>query len=240
MKLPARKPGGLYTALALFMMLGMPLCSAAAKSLPIPLSGNLQPVIERFLIDQTAGLPGKVSISINTPTSGALPACDAAEPFLPNGARLWGRVSVGIRCNAERPWTRYVQAYIAVVANYYVATRQINAGDTLAATDFTLREGDLSKLPHNVITNPSQLEGVVAINRIASGAPLRTEQLRGTIAIRSGQNVKVLTQGTGFVASTEGRAMSNAAVGATVQVKTSGGRLVSGIARENGTVELPN
>ena len=241
MKMPARKPGRVCAALALFMMLSVPAMGVyAAKSLPTPLSGNLQPVIERFLLSQTAGLPGKVSITINTPMSGALPACDAAEPFLPNGARLWGRVSVGIRCNAERPWTRYVPAYIAVTANYYVTTRQINAGETLATTDFALREGDLTALPHNVITNSSQLNGVIAVNRIASGAPLRGEQLRGTVAIHSGQNVKVMTQGAGFVASTEGRAMTNAAVGATVQVKTQGGRLVTGIAHEDGTIELPN
>lgn len=237
MKMPARNLGRRCATLALLMALSAPALQAGAAA---PLSGSLQPVIERFLLSQTAGLPGKVSITISTPTSGALPACDAAEPFLPNGARLWGRVSVGIRCNAERPWTRYVPAYIAVVANYYVATRQINAGETLTAADFTLREGDLTALPHNVITNSSQLTGVIAINRIGSGAPLRAEQLRGTVAIHSGQNVKVVTQGTGFVASTEGKAMTNAAVGATVQVKTQGGRLVSGIAREDGTVELPN
>jgi len=241
MKIPARKLGPVCAAMLLFMMLSMPAIRAyAAKSLPTPLAGNLQPVIERFLVNQTAGLPGKVSITINTPMSGALPACDAAEPFLPNGTRLWGRVSVGVRCNAERPWTRYVPAYIAVAANYYVTTRQINAGETLTTTDFALCEGDLTALPHNVITNSSQLNGVIAINRIASGAPLRAEQLRGTISIHSGQNVKVVTQGTGFVASTEGRAMTSAAVGATVQVKTQSGRMVSGIAREDGTVELQN
>lgn len=241
MKIPARKLGPVCTAMVLVIMLSVPVMDAyAARSLPTPLSGNLQPVIERFLLNQTAGLPGKVSITINTPMSGALPECDAAEPFLPNGARLWGRISVGIRCNAERPWTRYVPAYIGVTANYYVTTRQINAGETLTATDFALREGDLTALPHSVITNPSQLNGVIAINRIASGAPVRMEQLRGTISIHSGQNVKVITQGTGFVASTEGRAMTNATVGTTVQVKTQSGRMVSGIAREDGTVELQN
>ncbi len=212
----------------------------AAKPLPMPLAGNLRPLIEGFLLDQTAGLPGKVTITIDTPMSGALPACDAAEPFLPNGARLWGRVSVGVRCNAEQSWTRYVPAYVAVVANYYVATRPISAGETLATTDFTLREGDLTALPRNVITNASQLGGAIAVNRIASGAPLRLELLRGAIVVHSGQNVKVITQGAGFVASTEGRAMANAAVGASVQVKTQNGRLVSGIARQDGAVELSN
>lgn len=237
MKMPAPRLWRRCAALALLMALNALTLPANAAT---PLSGQLRPVIERFLLSQTAGLPGKVGITIDTPMSGALPACDTAEPFLPNGARLWGRASVGIRCNAGQPWTRYVPVRIAVVANYYVATRTINAGEALATADFALREGDLTTLPRSVITNASQLDGVVAVNRIASGAPLRLELLRGAIAVHSGQNVRVVTQGTGFVASTEGRAMTNAAVGAVVQVKTQNGQMVTGIVREDGSVEISN
>ena len=43
------------------------------------------------------------------------------------------------------------------MANYYVATRPINAGETLGPTDFAAREGDLTTLPRSVITNPANL-----------------------------------------------------------------------------------
>ncbi|MFJ2990556.1 flagellar basal body P-ring formation chaperone FlgA [Collimonas sp. NPDC087041] len=216
----------------------------AAIARPAELSGNAKPVIEQFLMNQANGLPGKVSIRVDTPMSGALPACDNLEPFLPNGARLWGRVSVGVRCNGDGSgtpsWTRYVPAYVAVVANYYVASRQINAGETLSAGDFEVRQGDLSTLPRGVITNPQQASGMVSANRIALGAPLRQELLRNVTVIQQGQNVKVLAQGAGFVVSTDGRAMTNAAAGATIQVKTQAGQMVSGIARLDGSVDLPN
>jgi flagella basal body P-ring formation protein FlgA len=59
----------------------------------------------------------------------ALPACEASpEVFLPPGATPWGRVSVGVRCQAERPWMRYVQAHVAVEGSYFVAARAIDAG----------------------------------------------------------------------------------------------------------------
>jgi flagella basal body P-ring formation protein FlgA len=212
----------------------------SATSHPAPLSGSARPVIERFLLSQTAGLPGKVGISIDTPMSGALPPCEALEPFLPSGARLWGRVSVGVRCNGNQPWTRYVPAYIAVVGTYYVATSQINAGQALTPADAAVREGDLTRLPSSVIVDPAQLNGVIASNRIASGAPLRRELLRAVAVVQQGQTVKVVTQGTGFVISTEGKAMTNAAVGAIVQVKMQGGQLLSGIVRPDGMVERPN
>ncbi|AEK60770.1 flagellar basal body P-ring formation chaperone FlgA [Collimonas fungivorans] len=218
--------------------------SQAASARATELSGGAKPVIEQFLLAQAGGLPGKVSIRIDTPMSGALPACDALEPFLPSGARVWGRVSVGLRCNdngSARPaWTRYVPAYVAVVANYYVAGRPISAGDTLGAADIQPRQGDLSALPRGVVTNPQQAAGMVASNRIALGAPLRLELLRGATVIQQGQSVKVQSQGSGFVVSTEGRAMTNATAGAAIQVKTQAGQMLSGIARADGSVELPN
>lgn len=218
--------------------------SQAASARTAELGGSARPVIEQFLQAQASGLPGKVSIRIETPMSGALPACDALEAFLPAGARVWGRVSVGLRCNGNgsttQAWTRYVPAYVAVVANYYVASRPIDAGDTLGPADIQLRQGDLSALPRGVVTNPRQAAGMVASNRIALGAPLRLELLRGATVIQQGQSVKVQSQGSGFVVSTEGRAMTNAAAGVAIQVKTQAGQMLSGIARADGSVELPN
>jgi len=228
-------------ALALLMVLAtlaaLTTPARSATPQPAPLSGSALAVIERFLSGQTAGLPGKVVISIDTPMAGALPPCEALEPFLPSGARLGGRLSVGVRCNAKQPWTRYVTAYIAVVGTYYVAVRPINAGQALMLADTAVREGDLTTLPGSVIVDPAQLNGVLASTRIASGTPLRRELLRSPTLVQQGQTVKVLMQGAGFVVSTEGKAMTHAAVGAMVQVKMQGGQLLSGVVRPDGMVE---
>lgn len=223
------------------MMLAMTAFTPAfAGAAPAPLSGYAQPLIEQFFLRQTAGLPGKVTISIETPRSGALPPCEVAEPFLPAGARSWGRVSVGLRCISGQPWTRYVPAYISVVSSYYVSTRQIDAGQTLASTDFAAQEGDLTTLPASIIVDPAQLKGVMALNRIASGTPIRRESVRGVSILQQGQNVKVITRGAGFIVSTEGKAMTGAAIGALVQVKIQGGQLTSGIVGPDGVVERAN
>lgn len=233
-----------HRSLLRLAVLTMPLVlvnmAALSKPLPAPLSGSARATIERFLVGQLAGLPGKVTISIDTPQSGTLPPCEVLEPFLPSGARLWGRTSVGVRCNASRPWTRYVPAYIAVAGHYYVAARPIDFGQALTPADVAVREGDLTTLPGGVIVDPAQLEGMTASNRIASGAPIRRELLRGVALVQQGQTVKVITRGAGFVVSTEGKAMTNAAVGAIVQVKMQGGHMLSGIVLPNGIVERSN
>lgn len=209
----------------------------AATPQPAPLAGEARPVIEQFLQNQAAGLPGKVVITIDTPMSGALPTCDTLEPFLPGGARLWGRVSVGVKCNTGQPWTRYVPAYVAVHGSYYVAARPISAGQLLTLADAAVRQGDLTALPRGVVVDAAQFDGVTALNSIASGAPLRRESLRAAVAVQQGQNIRMRTRGPGFVVSTEGKAMSSAAVGAMIRVKTPGGQLLSGTVLADGSVE---
>lgn len=241
MKIPMRRLRPGQAVMALAVMLATAAFAPPARSAPpAPLAGDARPVIEQFLRARSAGLPGKVSITLHTPLAGPLPPCAAVEPFLPAGARLWGRVSVGVRCAESLPWTRYVQAYVAVVGNYYVATRQLEAGETLTPADTALREGDLTALPASIIADPGQLSGVLVLNRIALGAPMRQEFLRAASVVQQGQNVKVVTQGPGFVISTEGRAMSQAAAGALVQVKTQNGQMISGVVRADGVVERAN
>lgn len=227
----------LLQPLMLLALGAVPLANHAAGQTPAPLSGPARPAIERLLASRTEGLPGKVEITIHTPLSGALPPCEDPEAFLPAHAKVWGRVSVGVRCNAERPWLRYVPAYVAVMGSYHVAARDIAAGQNLSAADTRVREGDLTAVPASVIADASQLVGKTALNSIASGAPLRRELLRGMAIVQQGQDVKVVSRGSGFVVSSEGKALTDAALGAAIQVRMRGGQLLSGRVGAHGVVE---
>ncbi|MBS0344475.1 MAG: flagellar basal body P-ring formation protein FlgA [Proteobacteria bacterium] len=207
---------------------------AAPPGEPLPEASRL--AVERLVQTQSKGLPGEISLQLQG--SHNLPPCDAPEAFLAPGTELRGRISIGLRCVSPAPWKRFVQAYIGVRGRYYVAAQPIEAGQPLGVADIGERSGDLAALPRSVVTDPSALHGVVAANRIAAGAPLRKELLRGTVVIQQGQTVKVVAQGAGYSVSTEGRAMTRAAVGATVQAKTRDGRLVSGVADEEGQIRL--
>lgn len=218
------------------IVLAASLGAAACLAGP-PDGGDARAVVEQFLKARTAGLPGQARIRVTLPGS-ALPACEALEAFLPNGASAWGRVSVGLRCQRERPWTRFVQAHVAIEGRYLVAARAIEAGQPLGTGDVAARTGDLTALPKSVLIDPAELKGMVVANRVAAGAPLRREQLRGTVVIQQGQTVQVVAGGAGFTVSTEARALNRAEIGATVQAKTRDGRLVSGVADEEGQIRL--
>lgn len=195
---------------------------------------------ERFLREQTTGLPGAVNITVGDAVSDRMPACAALEPFLPPGARLWGSTTVGVRCAGERPWTLYLQARVSITATYFVAARQINPGETIGPNDLSPRQGDLTLLPRTVATDAGQIVGTVAVNRITSGLPIRSDLLRSAIAVQQGQTVRVVSRGSGFEVSTEGQVLSRASAGDPVQVRTRAGQVVSGTVKtgKSGGVEV--
>ena len=192
-----------------------------------------------FLQQQIAGLPGKTTATVAAAFPRGLAACTTLEPFLPTGARLWGRTTVGVRCAGERPWTVYLQAKVAVQATYYVAARQIAPGEPLTAADLVARDGDLTVLPLAVITDPAQAVGATALARISAGLPLRQDMLKSAASVSAGQTVRVVAAGPGFTISAEGSALANASPGQSIRVRMAAGQIVTAIVKDAGTVEIP-
>ncbi|MDF3082675.1 flagellar basal body P-ring formation chaperone FlgA [Burkholderia sola] len=227
--------------------------AASANPAPAPAAATAQPAtppgqqdpetIRRaalaFLQQQIAGLPGKSTATVTTAFPRGLAACTTLEPFLPTGARLWGRTTVGVRCAGERPWTVYLQAKVAVQATYYVAARQIAPGEPLSAADLVARDGDLTVLPLAVITDPAQAVGATALARISAGLPLRQDMLKSAASVSAGQTVRVVAAGPGFTISAEGSVLANAAPGQSVRVRMAAGQIVTAIVKDAGTVEIP-
>ena len=223
--------------LALVAVLALPTALPAQAASPFA-DDPVRVAVEQFLRNQNAGLPGKVTVQVLPPSGGRAPACEAPEPFLPSGKSGPGRVSVGVRCGGERPWTRYLQAQVSVQTTYYVAARALGPGEVLAPADLAAREGDLATLPRTVVTDPAQVTGTLTANRIAAGSPVRTDLLRQVAAVRQGQNVTVLVEGDGFRISGEGKALADAPAGSAVQVRMRGGQAVSAVVRGADTVVL--
>ncbi|OAJ60708.1 flagella basal body P-ring formation protein FlgA [Paraburkholderia ginsengiterrae] len=215
----------------------------AAVAQPAPLPGQQDPEAIRsaalaFLQQQSTGLPGKVDISVAPAFPRGLAACATLAPFMPTGARLWGRTTVGVRCAGERPWTIYLQARISLHATYYLAARAMAPGEVLTAADLVARDGDLTGLPQAIVTDPAQAVGSVTLTRVAGGMPLRRDMLKSASAVSIGQTVRVVAAGDGFAISAEGSALNNASPGQQVRVKTANGQIISGIVKDGATVEI--
>ncbi len=201
--------------------------------------GALQRVVENYVRKESAGLPGQVAFSVAPFDSRiALPHCPAPEPFLPPGARLWGKSTVGLRCLGPVAWTVYASVNIEVNAEYVVTARPLGQGETLGLQDLASMRGDLARLPAGVVVDPQQALGRQLALSLAAGQPLRRDMLREPHVVAQGQGVKLVTQGPGFQVSAEGRALGNAADGQTVLVRGPSGATVTGVARAGGIVEV--
>ncbi len=195
--------------------------------------------IEDFLTVQSAGYPGKVVVTAgNIDDRLKLASCPSMEIFLPQGSRAWGKTSVGVRCQSPSPWIIYVQASVNVYAQYLVAAVPLAQGTLVTNDDLIFEKGDLTQLPPGIFTDMQQAVGRSVSVSIIAGTVLRQELLKLTPVIQQGQNVTLISSGSGFSVSAEGQALSKANEGQIVQVKVLSGQVVSGIARNGGQVEV--
>lgn len=193
---------------------------------------------ERYVRQQTQGLPGKVQIKMGTLDVTRLPPCTAHEGFSPSGTRLSGKTHVGVRCLGPAIWSVLVPVHIAITGNYVTTGRPLAAGQTIAASDLIVSTGDLSTMPTGILGDPKFAVGKTLRNSLGAGQPLRADQLVAPLVIRQGQTVRVTSAGPGFAVSSEGKAMNNAAEGQIAQIRMGSGQTVSGVAKADGSVEI--
>lgn len=211
----------------------LPLTAATATEKDVLLQA------ERFVREQTRTLPGEVRLQVGPlDPSLRLPACSALQTFLPPGTRLWGKASVGVRCQTPHAWSVLVPVHVAVHGPYVYLARPINAGQTLEAGDLALGRADLTSLPAGTLSETAAAIGKTLRNTLAGGQPLRADQLLSPILVRQGQTVRLFTRGDGFSASSEGKSLSNASAGQVAQVRVASGKTLSGIVQEDGRVEI--
>ena len=212
------------------------LCHGAVEKAQL---GQIVGAIEQLLLQQTVGLPGRVSFSVGAIDRNLnLTVCAAPEAFMAPGARVWGNTSVGVRCMGASPWTIYVPVSVRVMAGVVVAAHPLTQGRAIEAADLTLQEADLGLLPGAVMTDAGQAIGRVVTVGVAAGQPLRQDLLRAPLVIRQGQSVTLRAQGAGFKVSATGKALTNAVEGQIAQVRTLTGNTVNGVARPGFIVDV--
>lgn len=198
---------------------------------------QIKNVVAAFVQQQTAALPGKVSYKINEIDQRiTLSECARLEAFLPSGSQLMGKTAIGVRCNEANGWSIFVPVQIRISLNLLVSARPLPLGHTLQKEDIASQAIETSRT--DGLTDPKQAVGKVLRYNIAAGQVLREGTLRLPYSVTQGQVVQLAVQGSGFSIRSEGVALSNASEGQTVQIRTNLGRVISGVARADGVVEI--
>lgn len=224
--------GAMKRFVSCFLLLMSLSMSAAAQS-----PGTVRAVVYEFLRGQSAGQNGQVKIEVEEPVIPAnMPRCDQLEPWLPAGARPWGKVRVGVRCIGQGNWSLYVPAQVNILGNYLAAARALRPGDVLDIADIELRTGEITTMGRQLLTEPEQALGQQMRFAVAVGQPLRATMMSAPIVIQSGRPVKVVVQGAGFSVANQGTALGSARAGQAIRVRLASGKVVSGTATQHGEV----
>lgn len=192
-----------------------------------------------FLEKETSGVAGRVEVSIGSPDSRlTLAPCANMQPFIPTGARLWGRTTLGVRCVGGPTWQVFLPANIKVFGQAPVASRALNAGDSLTDADVRYDEVELSRFPMGALADMAHVADKQLARPVSAGQPLLRDQFRARQVVAQGDDVKLVYTGPGFAVSTQARALSGATEGQNVRVVTDSGKTLSGTARAGRVVEI--
>lgn len=196
-----------------------------------------------FVLQQTAGLPGKVSFHVDEIDPRiTLRSCAQIETFLPAGSQLIGRISVGVRCTdangagGANGWSILIPVQIKISRELIVSARPLALGQVIHEEDLARQITEVTQ--NTGLTDSRLVVGKVMRFSVAAGYVLREEMLRAPYSIKQGQVVPISVQGGGFTLNSSGVALNNAAEGEAVQIRTQSGRVISGIATEDGAVRV--
>jgi flagellar basal body P-ring formation protein FlgA len=222
----------------LIPLLASALLAPPTGAAPFP-HGELQRQAELFVINQLRDSGQDVTARPDPVDSRTqLPGCAEIEGFLSPGARLWGRTHVGLRCVAPNSWTIYVPVDVRIVGDAVYPMRVIRRGQVIGPTDVELRSTVLTQHSPDVVLRLGDVAGKTAQLDLSPGNPIRQPWLSDTLMVKQGKRVRMISKGAGFSVSMEGIALEHGAAGRVVRVKAASGRVVQGIVRGPGLVEV--
>ncbi|MDD2544942.1 MAG: flagellar basal body P-ring formation chaperone FlgA [Burkholderiaceae bacterium] len=208
-------------------------------------AGEMGALTQRWLTDalarsQPQSLPLRMEVSVgNLDPRLKLAPCARVEPYLPPGARLWGRTRLGLRClDGVAAWNVFLPVTIKAFGPAWVLTSNVAPGAVLTEADATQSEVDWADDQAAVLARPDLWIGQTASRQLLAGQALRQSMIRPLALFRAGAQVRVVAQGPGYAITSAGQALTTGAPGQTVRVRMDNGRLINGVVNENGTIEV--
>lgn len=207
--------------------------AALAQTAEVNLDADTLQRIQALGAQAGAGLaPGAVRVEIEPGRLDPrlrLAPCERIEPYLPPGARAWGRSRVGLRCvQGEANWNVYLPVTVRVFAPAWVAASALPAGSELQPEMLRQAEVDWAALPAPPVVDAARLVGRQLARAVPAGTALRLGDLKQRQWFAAGDTVQLVARGAGFSVSGEGQAMGAGMEGQPVRVRTENGRMLTG------------
>ncbi len=141
------------------------------------------------------------------------------EAFVPNGANLAARATVGVRCTDNGGWTIYVPVKIESDIAVLALTRAVTKGDIIKSGDVEVRTQRVAGVGNNFLSSAAELSGKRAKRALPAGTVLNPGMLEAELLIKRGQQVTVIATVAGIEVRTQAVAQSDGALMSRIRVK---------------------
>ncbi|NOY62830.1 MAG: flagellar basal body P-ring formation protein FlgA [Gammaproteobacteria bacterium] len=160
--------------------------------------------------------------------------------FFPTGSRLNGNTTVGVRCDAPKPWSLYVPVRIKAMADVVVAARYLARGETLRAEDFVIEQRDIASLPRGYFTKSSAITGKYLKRALMKGSVVPPTAMARPKLIKRGERITIIAQTQGIEVRMAGRALTDGSAGQTIRARNLlSKKIVEGKVVKNGVLRVP-
>ena len=158
-----------------------------------------------------------------------LAPCDRVKAYLPEGAQVWGRTRVGLRCE-QGPvrWNVYWPVQVKVWGQALVATVPLRPGSIVSAADVALAEVDLAASDSPALVRSADIVGRSVQRSVSPGQSLRQADVKARRWFAVGDPIRLNVKGPGFLVAAEGVALSPGDEGSCARVRTEQGRILCG------------
>lgn len=168
-----------------------------------------------------------------------LAPCGNIEPYLPVGAKLWGRTRVGLRCvDGITRWNISMPVTVKAWGKAWVIKNQVPSGTPVTESNVVQTEVDWAEEANSVLIDPSLWEGHMATRVLQTGQTLRQGMVKPAQVFQAGAMVRLIAQGKGFQVSSEGQALSGGIVGQQARVRLDNGKISTGTVIDSRTVKI--
>ena len=175
----------------------------------------------------------------NIDTRLKLAPCGNIEPYLPVGAKLWGRTRVGLRCvDGITKWNISLPVTVKAWGNAWVIKNHVPSGTVVTEANVVQSEVDWAEEANSVLIDPSLWMGQMATRVLNTGQTLRQGMVKPAQVFPAGSMVRLVAQGKGFQVSSEGQALSAGVVGQQARVRLDNGKVSSGTVVDSRTVKI--
>ncbi len=161
------------------------------------------------------------------------------QAFLPKGSRNLGKTTIGVKCTSTNSWSLNVPVTISVFKKVLVATRQLQKGAVLTASDIKLQKTDVAKLHYGYFETIKDGTGKKLKRRVLTGVVLTPAMLKSPQIISRGQQISIVARSGRMVVRMEGKALASGAVGERIKVKNiKSGKKLEGVIMPSGDVKV--